>query len=111
MARGVKSNFRASRIVLVKYMSSVSALTIEIYKNVSLDKQHPLLARTQCHSNTTISLKILATTLPARLLQYPNVNSLASSLAVTIFVRDRSVSGERTQSMLQVLTNGERGGG
>ena len=38
MARGVKSNFRASRIVLVKYMSSVSALTIEIYKNVSLDK-------------------------------------------------------------------------
>ena len=33
----------------------------------------------QNHSNTTMSLAILAPTLPARLLQYPNVNSLASS--------------------------------
>ena len=69
MARGVKSNFRASRIVFVKYMSSVSVLTIDIYKNVNLDKKHPLLASIQCHSNTTIFLNILAPTLPARLLQ------------------------------------------
>ena len=33
----------------------------------------------QIHSNTTISLNILAPTLLARLLQYPKVNSLASS--------------------------------
>ena len=98
MARGVKSNFRASRIVLVKYTSSVCALTEDIHKHVNLDQRHPLLASIQCHSNTTIflamlnpaltiqihsnttiSLNSLAPTLPARLLQYPNVNSLPSS--------------------------------
>ena len=70
---------------------------------MNFDKQHLLLATIQCHSNTTISLAmlnpaltfqlpsntmislaILAPTVPARLLQ---------CLAVTIFVRDRSVSG------------------
>ena len=40
MARGVKSNFRASRIVFVKHMSSVCALTEDIYKNVNLDKNN-----------------------------------------------------------------------
>ena len=44
MARDVKSNFRASRIVLVKYMSSVCALAEDICKNVNLDRQHPFLA-------------------------------------------------------------------
>ena len=76
---GVKSNFRTSRIVLVKYMSSVCALTEDIYKILKFDKQHPILASIQCHSNTTISVAILAPTLPARLLQCPNVTSLASS--------------------------------
>ena len=108
MARGVKSNFRTSRIVLVKYMSSVCALTEDLYKHLKFDKQHPILASIQCHSNTTISsamLKptltvhinsnttisaaILSPTLPARLLQYPNVNSLASSPGRKIF-RSRS---------------------
>ena len=55
-----KSNLRASHNVLVKYVSSVCALTEDIYKKVNLDKQHPLLA--------TISLNILAPTLLGRLL-------------------------------------------
>ena len=108
MARGVKSNFRTSRIVLVKYMSSVCSLTEDIYKHLKIDKRHPFLASVQCHSNTTISPAMLnptltvhihsnttisaaiwAPTLPARLLQYPNVNSLASSLGRENF-RSRS---------------------
>ena len=62
MARVVKSKFRAPRIFVVQHMSSVCALTEE-----------------SAEMNTTISPAILAPTLPARLLQYPNVNSLASS--------------------------------
>ena len=120
------SNFRASRIVLVKYMSSVCALTEDIYKNDNLDKQHPLFASILCHSNTTISLamlnpaltfqihsnatislNILAPTLPARLLQM-------SEYELTCLVAWRGNNFRsrsqriwcRTQSMLQVLTKG-----
>ena len=50
MARGVKSNFRASRIVSVKHMSSVCALTEDIFQNVNFDKQHPIPASIQCHT-------------------------------------------------------------
>ena len=95
MARGVKSNFRASCIVSVTYMSSVCALTEVIYKNVSFDKQHPLLASIQCHSNTTTSLAMLNIALTLQfhsnttILQYPNVNSLDSSLGRNNF-RSRS---------------------
>ena len=71
-----------------------------------LDKQHPLLASIQCHSNTTMFPNILAPPLPAKLLQFPNVNSLASSHGRNNF-RSRS---QRiwcgTQSMLPVCTNG-----
>ena len=123
MARGGKSNF----IVLVKHMSSVCALTEDVCRDVNFDKQHSIFASFQCHSNTTkspamlnptltiqlhsntkISLAILARTLPARLLQYPNVNSLASSLGRNN-LRSRSQRiWSRTQSMPQVLR--EEGG-
>ena len=68
MARGVKSNFRTSRIVLVKYMSS----TASNFSKYSMPFKQPFWP-----------------TLPARLLQYPNVNSLASSPGRKIF-RSRS---------------------
>ena len=109
-------------------MSSVCALTEDIHKIVNLDKQHALLASIQCHShttislamlnpaltvqihsNTTISLNILAPTLLARLLQYPNVNSLASSPSRNNFRSRSQRIWCRTQSVLQVLTNGRRG--
>ena len=125
---GVKSNFRTSRIVLVKYMSSVCALTEDIYKHLKFDKRHPVLASIQCHSNTTISpamlnstltvhihsnttisAAILAPPLPARLLQYANVNSLASSLGRKFFRSRSRRIWCRTESMPQVLPNGGRG--
>ena len=63
MARGVKSNFRAPCIVLVKHMSSVCALTEDVCRDVTFDKRHPVLASIQYHSNTTISLAMLNPTL------------------------------------------------
>ena len=108
MARGVKSNFRASPYRLSEAHVISSCAYRRYLSNVNFDKQRPLLASIQCHSNTTISLAMLypaltiqihsnttiplniqAPTLLARLLQYPNVNCFASSLGRNNF-RSRS---------------------
>ena len=88
-------------------LSRTHTSTIFCHSNttISLAMLNPTLT-IQNHSNTTISLAILAPTLPARLLQYPNVNSLASSPGRNNFRSRSQRIWCRTQIMLQVSTNG-----
>ena len=122
MARGVSKIHGIPYRLCEEHVISLCA-SEDINKNVNLDKQHPLLASILCHSNTTISLavlnpaltfhsnttislNILAPTLPARLLQYPNVNSLGPSPGRNSFRSRSRRIWCRTQSVPQVSTNG-----